>query len=62
MAESIITLGIGSAPGSITPFLLTGLVASDIAAVVPTVITGTGSTGNLAGTGSTGSISGTGST
>jgi hypothetical protein len=53
-AEDVITLGIGSAPADLTPFILVGLNASNIAAVSPTTLDGQGSVGALTGTGSGG--------
>lgn len=51
-SEDVITLGIGSAPGSITPFVLVGLSASQVAVMVATSISGTGNVGLISGTGS----------
>lgn len=61
-AEDPIMLGIGSAPGSIAPFVLVGLTASQVADMTPTVISGTGSYAGVSGTGSSApSVSGSGS-
>lgn len=60
MANSLITKGL-STPGSIEEYLLRGFSPSSIAAMVASVISGTGSVGQLSGTGSVGELSGTGS-
>lgn len=60
MASALITKGL-STPGSIPEYLLRGFSPSSIASMTASIISGTGSVGQLSGTGSVGQISGTGS-
>jgi hypothetical protein len=62
-ASDVITLGIGAPTASVTPFILVGLNASQVAAVSPTAVSGAGSYfPSISGGGSYAtSISGTGS-
>lgn len=61
MAESVITLGIGSDPGSVEPFILVGLHAAPFAPMTPTPISGEGSFATIAGSGSNATLAGQGS-